>query len=185
MASPNVSFYQFTQFFNTIALAHPNVTTFTIGDIKEVDLAKTSLFPILHLVPNTVTIGQQMMDYNIDLVYLDKTVDVNIDSSGSYNLLTKNYKTVANTHDVWNTGLLALNDIYAYIARNAQAENYIITTDAVCTPFQEQFDNVCAGWAMNLIVSVPNSVDACLFAISDNQAEGNTDGCTLADPELS
>lgn len=182
MAIPNVTFYQVTQFFNKIALSHPNIETFTIGEISEVDLAKQSIFPLLHLVPNTVTINQQMMDYNIDLVFLDRIMEVIPLSTGKYNEITKNYKTVTNLHDVWNTGLLALNDIYAYIARNGQANNFIITTDGVCTPFQQTFDNLLAGWSMNVVVSVPNSVDACLFNITDEEANGNMEDCTLGDP---
>lgn len=182
MATPNVSFYQFTQFFNTIAINHPNIETFTVGDIHEVDLAKQSIFPLLHLVPNTVTIGQQMMNYDIDLVFLDRTMEIIPLSEGKYNQIVKNYKTVTNTHDVWNTGLLALNDIYAYIARNAQANNFIISTDAICTPFQQSYDNILAGWAMNVVISVPNSVDACLFTITEEEAQGNMEDCTLGDP---
>ena len=182
---PNVTFYQFTQFFNTIALAHPNIETFTIGDIGEVDLAKQSIFPLLHLVPNTVTISPQVFNYDIDLVYLDRTMEIIPLSDGSFNQITKNYKTVTNTHDVWNTGLLAINDIIAYVTRNAQANNFIITTDAIATPFQQAYENILAGWSVNMQVQVPNNVNACLFDISDNEANGNTDGCTLSDPFLS
>lgn len=179
---PNVTFYQFTQFFNSIALAHPDIETFTIGDIHEVDLAKQSIFPLLHLVPNNVTISPQMFNYDIDLVYLDRTMEIIPLSTGNFNQITKNYKTVTNLHDVWNTGLLAINDIIAYITRNAQARNFIITTDAIATPFQQSYDNVLAGWSINMTVQVPNNVNACLFNITEQEAQGNLEDCTLSDP---
>lgn len=180
--SPNVTFYQFTQFLNTIAIAHPNIETFTIGDIHEVDLAKQSIFPLLHMVPNTVTISPQMFNYDIDLVYLDRTMEIIPLSTGVYNQITKNYKTVTNTHDVWNTGLLAINDIIAYITRNAQAQNFFITSDAIATPFQQSYDNVLAGWSVNMQIQVPNNVNACLFNITEQEAQGNMEDCTLQDP---
>ena len=182
---PNVTFYQFTQFFNSIAIAHPNIETFTIGDISTVDLAKQSIFPLLHLVPNNVTISPQMFNYDIDLVYLDRTMEIIPLSTGDLNQITKNYKTVTNTHDVWNTGLLAINDIIAYITRNAQAQNFIITTDAIATPFEQSYDNILAGWSVNMTIQVPNNVNACSFVITDQEAEGNMEDCTLSDPFLS
>ena len=178
---PNTTFYQFTQFLNNIALNHPNVNTFTIGDIHEVDLAKQSIYPILHMVPNTVTIGQQMFNYDIDLVFLDRVMEIIPLSSGKFNQLTVNYKTLTNVQDTWNTGLLALNDIYAYIARNAQADNFIVSTDAICTPFQQEYDNLLAGWVMNINIQVPNNVNACLFTITDQQAMGNNE-CVFDEP---
>jgi len=179
---PNVTFYQFTQFLNNIALNHPNVETFTVGDIHEVDLAKQSIYPILHMVPTTVTISPQMFNYDIDLVYLDRVMEIIPLSSGKFNELTVNYKTLTNVQDVWNTGLLALNDIYAYIARNAQAANFIITTDAICTPFQQEYDNLLAGWSMSLNIQVPNDVNACLFTVPDYEADGNT-LCVFDEPQ--
>lgn len=179
---PNVTFYQFTQFFNNIALNHPSIETFTIGDIHEVDLAKQSIFPLLHLVPNNVTISRQMFNYDIDLVYMDRTMEVIPLSTGPYNQITKNYKTVTNLHDVWNTGLLAINDIVAYCMRNAQAQNFLITTDAIATPFQQSYDNVLAGWSVNMTVQVPNDVNACYFVITEQEAQGNIADCTLQDP---
>ena len=171
---PNVTFYQFTQFLNNIALNHPNVETFTVGDIQSVDLAKQSIFPILHMTPNNVTISPQMFNYDIDLVFLDRVMEVIPLSTGKFNELVENYKTLTNLHDTWNTGLLALNDIYAYIARNAQAANFMISTDAICTPFEGMYDNLLAGWVMNINIQVPNDVNACLFTVPDYEADGNT-----------
>jgi len=138
---PNVTFYQFTQFFNSIALAHPNIETFTIGDLADVDTSKTTLFPLCHLVPNNVIIGSQTFTYNIDLLVMDRVVNVTQDSTGKFNELTVNYKDVNNLHDVWNTSLLTINDIIAYITRNAQANNFIIETDSIATPFQDNLNN--------------------------------------------
>ena len=179
---PNVTFYQFTQFFNMLAENHPSIETFTIGDISTVDLAKQSIFPLLHMVPNNVTISRQMFNYDIDLVYLDRTMEIIPLSNGSFNQITKNYKTVTNTHDVWNSGLLAINDIVAYCMRNAQAQNFIITTDAIATPFEQSYDNVLAGWSVNMTIQVPNDVNACYFTITEQEAQGNIADCTLSDP---
>lgn len=169
---PNVTFYQLTQFFNSIALAHPNIETFTIGDIADIDMIKQTLFPLCHLVPNNVVISPQTFNYNIDLIVMDRVVNVTQDSVGKFNELLVNYKEVNNLHDVWNTSLMTINDIVAYITRNAQADNFIIETDSICTPFKDEYNNAVAGWSCTMNVLVPNDVNACLFAISDLQATG-------------
>ena len=169
---PNVTFYQLTQFFNSIALAHPNIETFTIGDIADVDLSKQTLFPLCHLVPNNTTISPQTFTYNIDLIVMDRVVNVTQLSSGKFNELLYDYKEVNNLHDVWNTSLMTINDIVAYITRNAQADNFMIDTDSICTPFKDEYTNAVAGWTCTMNILVPNDVNACLFAISDLQATG-------------
>ena len=86
------TYYSFTQFFNNVALAHPNVTTFTIGDIYNVDLAKQTLFPLCHLIVNNVTVGDGQMTYNINLMVMDRVVDITDDSAGRFNTIVKNKK---------------------------------------------------------------------------------------------
>jgi hypothetical protein len=169
---PNVTFYQLTQFFNSLATAHPNIKSFTVGDLDEVDLMHQTLYPLCHLVPNNVIISPQTFTYNIELLVMDRIVNVTQESEGVYNSLLSNYRDVTNIHDVWNTSLLTINDIVAYITRNAQADNFMIETDSICTPFQDRFNNGLAGWSCVMNVLVPNDVNACLFAISDLQATG-------------
>lgn len=169
---PNITFYQFTSFFNSIATSHPNIKTFTVGDLAEVDLSKQTLFPLCHLVPNNVTITSQTFVYNVDLLVMDRVVNVTQDSTGRFNELEVDYKTVTNVQDVWNTSLLTINDILAYIYRNTQSDNFMIETDSICTPFQDRFSNAVAGWSCTMNVIVPNDVNACLFTISDVQANG-------------
>jgi hypothetical protein len=171
------TYYSFTQFFNNVALAHPNITTFTIGDIYNVDLAKQSLYPLCHLIVNNVTVGEGLMTYNVNLMVMDRVVDVTEDSSGIFNSIVKNYKTITNAQDVLNTSLMTLNDIVSYIQRNAQSMDYNIYVDTVCTPFEERFDNLLTGWQSVLNITVGNPNNACVIQISDVEAIGGTNGC--------
>lgn len=169
---PNVTFYQLTEFFNSLAQAHPNIETFTVGDIADIDMSKQTLFPLCHLVPTNVTISPQTFNYNIELIVMDRVVNVTENSAGKFNFLVNDYKELTNLHDVWNTSLLTINDFVAYITRNAQATNFIIDTDSICTPFKDEYSNGVAGWSCTMNVLVPNDVNACLFAITDLQATG-------------
>ena len=170
---PNVTFYQLTQFFNSLALNHPNITTFTIGDIAEIDLAKETLYPLLHMVPKNTVIASGIFTYNFDLIMMDRVTDITNLSTGNYNTLIKDYKGITNVQDVWDSTLLTLNDIISYITRKPLAANFIITNSTICTPFQDNFNNLLAGWTAQLSVQTPNDVNMCVFDLSAVQAQGD------------
>jgi len=172
--------YSFTQFFNTLCLQHPNIETFTYGEIEDVDTAKQTLFPLAHLILNNTTIGTQaLMTYNCTLLVMDIVTDITQDSSGSYNSITKNYKGITNLIDVLNTSQATLSDIVVYIQNNPDALEYNILTDVTLTPFQQRFDNMLAGFGANLNIQVPYNPSNCLFTLSASEARGGIDNCNI------
>lgn len=172
--------YSFTQFFNTLCLNHPNIETFTCGEIEDIDTAKQTLFPLAHLILNNTTIGTNpVMTYNCTLLVMDLVTDITELSSGSFNSITKNYKGITNLLDVWNTSQSTLSDIVVYIQNNPQALDYNIETDVILTPFQQRFDNLLAGFGANLNIQVPYNPNNCLFTLSDIQAEGGLASCNI------
>ena len=170
---PNVTFYQLTQFFNSLALNHPNITTFTIGDLASVDLAKETLYPLLHMVPNNVIMASGIFTYNFDLIMMDRVTDITNLSTGNFNTLIKNYKDITNVQDVWDSTLLTLNDIISYVTRQPLAANFIIVDNTIATPFQDNFNNLLAGWTATLNVQTPNDVNMCVFDLTLSEAQGN------------
>jgi len=172
------TYYSFVQFFNSVCLAHPNITTFTTGDIDDIDTAKQSLYPIAHLIVENTTMAQfSAMTYNVNLLVMDRIANITQDSSGRFNSILKNYKGVTNILDVWNTSQATLGDIVIYIMNNAQSYQYTIDTDVVMTPFQQRFDNALAGFAATMNITVPYNPSNCLIQISDVQAAGGINAC--------
>ncbi len=172
--------YSFSQFFNSLCLNHPNIETFTLGEIDDIDTAKSSLFPLAHLILNNTTIGRQsVMTYNCTLLVMDLVTDITQDSSGSFNSITKNYKGVTNLLDVLNTSQATLSDIVVYIQNNPSALDYNIETDVTLTPFQQRFDNRLAGFGANLNIQVPYNPSNCLFTLSDIEAAGGIETCNI------
>ena len=37
-------------------------------------------------------------------------------------------------------------------------DNYVLDADATATMFEDRFENLLAGWALDLTISVPNNV---------------------------
>ena len=53
-------YYQITDTIKTNLLADENVNTVTTGDIFDVDLSKQTIFPLSHIMVNSVTIQEQV-----------------------------------------------------------------------------------------------------------------------------
>jgi hypothetical protein len=173
------TYYSFTQFFNNVCNAHPNIKTFTQGDLSDVNLLKQELFPIAHLIIDTVTLSSGQMTYAGNLLVMDvvRNIQQVADSTGNYNVLVEDYKTNTNIIDVHSSTLSTCNDIYSYIYRNPEALSYNIYGDVVVTPFDDRFDNALAGQAMAFRITVGNDNNICVVDLDVNLADGGQPAC--------
>ena len=157
------SFYNITEFFNRISLAHPNITTFTFGNLDDIDLAKQTQFPLAHLIVNNVEVASGKITYDVSYMVMDKVANITPESTGKNNSLVKDYIGVDNSIDVWNSSLETINNIYSYIQRNPDNLDYDIDGDAVLTPFKDRFDNLLAGWGADFSITVGNENNICVL----------------------
>ena len=87
-------FYQLTDTIKTNLLLDPNVNTVTTGDITEIDLSKQTIFPLAHIILNTVTAQEQALVFNITLMamdvvneYKDETTDIFVGNDNEQDVL--------------------------------------------------------------------------------------------------
>jgi hypothetical protein len=171
------TFYSFTQFFANVCNAHPNITTFDLSDIRTLDTEKQTLFPYANLIVNNVAIDSGVMTYNVTFMVMDRVVEVEDVSVGKFNTIDKDYRGYSNVSDVWNTSLLTINDVVSYIYRNPSAYQYNVIGSSLATPFEERFQNLLAGWAIDMNIAVGNPNDMCVINLSDILAAGNDPTC--------
>ena len=171
------TYYSFTNFFNNVCAVHPNIETFSMDDIRTIDTFKQTLFPLANLMVNNVNIDSGVMTYNVTFMVMDRVQDITQDSVGPYNTMIKNYKDVTNILDVWNTSLMTVNDIVSYIYRNPDAYSYNVVGSSLATPFDERFDNLLAGFSVDMNISVGNTNPICAISLSDTLANGGDVVC--------
>lgn len=169
------TYYTFTNFFNSVCLAHPSIETFTLMDIQKIDQSKQTIFPLANLIINNVTIDSGLMTYNTTLLVMDRIDENIIQSTGSYNEYIRNYKDVGNTEDVYNSTLLTINDIISYVYRNPQAYQYNMIGSSLVTPFEERFSNLLVGWAADMNISVGNPNNMCVISLDSTLANGGNE----------
>lgn len=126
--------------------------TVTFGDILEVDLDKTTIFPLTHITLGDVVFAPHIITATIQLFCLDivdKTNELTDDDIFYGN---------DNLQDILNTQLQVVNDIQQELRRGGLFdENLQLTTDITASPFMDNFENQLAGWAVNINIEMPNS----------------------------
>ena len=126
--------------------------TVTFGDLTEVDLNKTSMFPLAHIIFSNVTFSERIMSASIRILCLD-VVDVTKEKQTEDMIFGND-----NLQDILNTQLQVVNDLQQEMRRgDAFSDNFQVVTDVVAEPFQDNFENQLAGWGITINIEVPNN----------------------------
>jgi hypothetical protein len=136
-----------------------NITnTVTFGDIMEVDLTKTTMYPLSHISIGNVVFGEYTMTADIGVLCLD-IVDKNKNQSTFDSFYGND-----NLQDVYNTQLAVVNDLQSHLRRGDLFEDndMKISGEITAEPFQDRFENELAGWGVNMAIEMPNdNLDTC------------------------
>lgn len=131
------------------------VNSVSEGDIFQVDLAKQTIFPLVHIMVNSCSFETNVLRFNISLIAMD-LVDI------SKNENTNVYLGNDNTQDALNSTLAILNRAYDIMLHGSLAYDlFQIDGNPNCEPFTERFENLLSGWTMTFDVLVPNDMTIC------------------------
>jgi len=126
--------------------------TVTFGDITQVDLNKTSIFPLAHVMFRNVVFQDRIMSATIRILCLD-IVDITKEKQTEDMMFGND-----NLQDILNTQLQAINDLQQEMRRGtAFSDNFQITTNVTAEPFIDNFENQLAGWGITVNIEVPNN----------------------------
>jgi hypothetical protein len=136
--------------------SHPAVNTVSYGDITDLDLDKTTMFPLSHLLIDSASYGERTITFSIKLLCAD-IVDYN-QSESQFDEFYGN----DNLHDVMNTQFQVINSLITKLMRgDLFKSNYQVTSTPSAEPFKESYGNVLAGWTTVIQVEIPNGVSIC------------------------
>jgi len=137
--------------FETDAL----VNTVTNGDIFDVDIAKQTIFPLVHTMVTQAQFEPNIQRFSLTIFCMDITDAVKEEDS------TK-WETRDNTNDALNSTLQILNRGYKMLQHGTLYDlNYQVEGVPTCEPFTERFENNLVGWAMTLDIICPNDMTIC------------------------
>jgi hypothetical protein len=131
------------------------INTVSTGDIYDVDLAKQTIYPYVHIIVNNATPKENNLSFNISVLFMDL---VDLSKSDNINVFDNN----DNLLDVLNTQLALASRMISDLRRGELYSNLVqLDGDALCEPFTDRFDNKVAGWAVTFDLIVPNDMTIC------------------------
>jgi hypothetical protein len=155
-----LNYKQIVTELSSIAYHHPQIMSFGIGDLDQatmdVDSKTAPRYSRMYCIPGDTIFNQNHIHFNFSIIIMDI---VNEDQS--------------NLGDVLSDTLEICKDVWTIFWQSYTAEqgnfSYNLVGDWApeCIPFTERFDDVVAGFTMNLSLSMPFDFNACTPPVID------------------
>ena len=151
-----IEFYNLLENIKDHLRNNPSVTTVTFGDIMDVDLNKTTMFPLSHIMVSDMNFSERIVTATVDFLFLDVVDDNRSESKDSF--LSNN-----NMQDILNTQLAVGNLLQSSLRRGDLFTNRLqVLSNVSAKPFYDRFENQLAGWAFTISIQLPNdNVSVC------------------------
>jgi len=145
-------FYNLLEKIKDALRENPNVNTVTFGNLMEVDLDKTSIFPLAHMIVNDISFSDRVATANLEVLFVD-VVDDNKEENKFDNFYLNN-----NLQDIMNTQLSVGNLLQARMRKgDLFSDKFQVLTDVSARPFYDRFENQLAGWGFTFTIEIPNN----------------------------
>lgn len=150
--------YDIIEKVKTNLRANPIVNTVTFGDISQVDLNKTVMFPLSHFLLGNAQMTEHTIRLTLSFLFIDVvdySKDFNNDDEGDR-------QDDTNLIDVYNTQLQIANEMISEFRRgDLYREGFQIVGEPICEPFKDRFENELAGWSVDLTLDIANNISVC------------------------
>ena len=151
-------FYDITTKIKDFLTSNEDVSVVTMKVLQDADLDKRTIFPLANIIVQDTTFTSSVIRFNIQVALMD-IVDVSkINPKDEDDVFLGN----DNLQDIMNTQLSVANDLFSSLQRGSlETQLYKLNGDMVCNPFQDRFENLLAGWVLNLNIDIPNEQTIC------------------------
>jgi hypothetical protein len=148
-------YYQLTSTIEDQLLLDVNNNTVSIGDISDVNLNKQDIFPLAHIIVNSVSVEEQVLRFSITVLACD-IVDQSKD------LTTDRFTGNTNEQDILNTQLAVLNRLIQRLRMGQLHQDmYQLEGNPSLEPFMDRFENQLAGWSASIDILIYNDIYIC------------------------
>jgi hypothetical protein len=148
-------YYQLTSTIEDQLLLDVHTNTVSIGDISDVNLNKQDIFPLAHIIVNSVSVEEQVLRFSITILACD-IVDQTKD------LTTDRFTGNTNEQDILNTQLAVLNRLIQRLRMGQlHQDKYQLEGNPSLEPFMDRFENQLAGWSASMDILIYNDIYIC------------------------
>lgn len=148
------TFYDILDKLKTYLQGNTNVNSVTFGDIFEVDLSKQTIFPLSHIIVNGCTFQDHVVQFNMQIICMDIVNETAEDKKA----LNNYFHDINNKQDVLNTQFAVVNGLQSALRRGELfSDLYQIESDYTANMFEDRFENLLAGWSLDITITVANN----------------------------
>jgi hypothetical protein len=148
-------YYQLTSTIEEQLLSDVNNNTVSIGDISDVNLNKQDIFPLAHMIVNSVTVEENVLRFSLTILACD-VVDQSKDRT------TDRFTGNDNEQDILNTQLAVLNRLIQRLRMGSlHTDMYQLDGNPSLEPFMDRFENQLAGWSATMDILIYNDIYIC------------------------
>ena len=148
-------FYQLTETIKNELLNDVNVNTVTTGDITDVNLNKQDIFPLSHIIINSVVVNEQTLDFNISVLSCDIVNQSKLETEDIF-------KGNNDVQNILNTQLAVLNRLIQRLRMGQLHQDmYQLSGSPSLNPFYDRFENQLAGWTATMDIQIYNDIYIC------------------------
>lgn len=134
----------------------PTVNTVTTGNLSDIDLTKTTIFPLSHLIVENAVLNSKTITFDLRVLCMDIVDQTN--ELSDYDMFYGN----DNTQDILNTQLVSINSVYNSLSRGELfIDGFQVYGDMTSQPFLERFEDILAGWEGVLTITTKNDLSIC------------------------
>ena len=146
--------YNIIDSLNEELLSNPFVNKVTVGRLTEIDLAKNTIFPLSHIMLNSIRHNENTLSFNLTVINLDI---VNISKEAEIGVYGND-----NTMYILSNQLYVINRL---LSRLKQSTIYKDGWELEGTPdsdvIDKEMENMLTGYQTDITINVPNDISKC------------------------
>jgi hypothetical protein len=146
--------YNIIDSLNEELLSNPFVNKVTVGRLTEIDLAKNTIFPLSHIMLNSIRHNENTLSFNLTVINLDI---VNISKEAEIGVYGND-----NTMYILSNQLYVINRL---LSRLKQSTIYKDGWELDGTPdsdvIDKEMENMLTGYQTDITINVPNDISKC------------------------
>jgi len=146
--------YNLIDSLNEELLSNPFVNKVTVGRLTEIDLAKNTIFPLSHIMLNSIRHNENTLSFNFTIFNLDI---VNISKEAEIGVYGND-----NTFYILSNQLYVINRL---LSRLKQSTIYKDGWELEGTPdsdvIDKEMENMLTGYQTDITINVPNDISKC------------------------
>ena len=146
--------YNIIDSLNEELLDNPFVNKVTVGRLTEIDLAKNTIFPLSHIMLNSIRHNEKTLSFNLSIFNLDI---VNISKEAEVGVYGND-----NTMYILSNQLYVINRLLSRLKQSTiYKDGWELDGNPDSDVIDKEMENMLTGYQTDITINVPNDISKC------------------------